>query len=733
MKKALRDTLTVARREAAAYLLSPIAWIVLVLFLVVQGFSFWAVLQVVADPARPGPYGAVLRTHSGGTFLYWTVLFFVVAVTTMRLVAEERRQGTWETLLTAPVGEGPVVAGKWLGALAFFAFLWAPTVAYPILLGAFAPPGAGLDWGPILSAYAGVLVTGASFLALGLVASAATANQIVAAVVAFVAMLALLLAGMTPELAPGFFTGHATLAAVAGAIDVRRHMDSFARGVIDLRQVALHGGLLATALTGAVVLARAGRVPRAHARRGALGVALVAAAALLLAVIAARHPAQADLTRDRVYTLDAKTRQILADVHEPVRALVLVGQGEEFRALYDEVEEILRRFEAVQPLIAHERLDPALEPGRAAELAERFHLAEDEISEGGVVVFVSGPRTRAVALLDMARIEHRKLLSFDGEAEFASAVLEVTDETRPEVCFTTGHGELGLLPAANRYDLSGLAAALARDLVRATPLDELAGGVPERCAAVAIFGLRAPFGGAEALALHRFLEGGGRLLLAVEPDADATGAMRPTGLETVLLEHGVKLGAAIVVDPAAAHAHLPLTFVALWTYADHPITGGFRGRRGTSWLSPRLVEPAEGGVALVTSTAAGWGERDIAGLVSGGEPARWDEGDAPGPAPVAVAAEGGKGWRVVVFGSARSFVTAFLLRREGVNDALVTSAVAWLTGRTKLVGVGAKTPEQFRVVMTRGQVRRGFVLCVVLLPLAAAGAGLAVLLRRRRA
>src|SRR5687767_8271985 len=93
-----------------------------------KGLSFFAVVRVLADPRRPAPYGAVLRAHFGGTFLYWAFLFFVVAPLTMRLIAEERRQGTWEVLRTAPVLAAAIVAGKWMGALVSYLALWVPTL-----------------------------------------------------------------------------------------------------------------------------------------------------------------------------------------------------------------------------------------------------------------------------------------------------------------------------------------------------------------------------------------------------------------------------------------------------------------------------------------------------------------------------------------------------------------------------------------------------------------------------
>ena len=101
-------TLVVARRELGAYFVSPVSYLITTLFLIVQGYSFWLFLRILNE--RPMQHGAVLQYFFGGTVLFWLFVMFLAAVITMRLLAEERRAGTLEPLLTAPVSEASVVA-----------------------------------------------------------------------------------------------------------------------------------------------------------------------------------------------------------------------------------------------------------------------------------------------------------------------------------------------------------------------------------------------------------------------------------------------------------------------------------------------------------------------------------------------------------------------------------------------------------------------------------------------
>ena len=740
MTGAAARVLALARRELLAMFHAPIAYVVMVLFLALEGFSFWAVVEVLADPSRPAGYGAVLRTHFGGTFLYWAVLFAVVALVTMRLVAEERRQGTWEALLTTPVGEAEVVLGKWLGAAAFYALLWLPTLAYPIVLAAYAPPGTEIDGGPILSAYLGVALSGAGFLALGLCASAATDSQVVAAVVSFAAMLGLLLFGQIEEVARDLDS----LSALAHHLDLRGHMDDMARGAIELDAIALFVGLTAMGLAGAVVLAARGRGSRAAARRRIGAVARVAASVARANVLAARHPGGWDVSAHQVNRLDERTRAVLGAVRQPIEATVVRPEVEAFQPIYDEIDRVLARMVRAQPLLSRRDLDPTREPDEVAALAGDLALSPRDLADGGAVLLSGGGRRRGVDLLELAefgRDVHQvgAMTGFRAEEAFARALVELTAADRPLVCATSGHGEMPLAAEEGRAHWGQVGQRLLRDGFAVEDAGDLRDGVPERCRVLIVAGPQAPLSPDSALVVARFLESGGRLLVAA-PDTPAAGGAKlgATGLELLLAEYGVALPPAVVVDPQGA-LDVPLAWATATGYGAHPITAAFQGRRLTVWQHPRVVlysDPASGaagrrGSMLVRGSAVAWGETDLAALF-GGRDVEAGADDLVGAAAVAVAVEADKGARMVVLGSATSPSSELVGRGLGSADALVASAVSWLTGRSVSLDIGAKTPEYVRLVMSPAARSGVFALCVVVLPLVAAGLGALLWWRRRR-
>jgi ABC-2 type transport system permease protein len=185
--------IVLTRRELAAFFYSPIAYIVMFCLTVVAGFLFWIFLDLVVKQSEPGGMPLVepvVRFYIIDWFPVMCVTFVVPALT-MRLLSEERRSGTLEVLLTAPLGETAVVLSKFIAALLLFTMVWLPWGLF--LLALRIQGGQSFDYYPLLSFFIALTASGAGFLSMGLFFSSLTRNQIIAFILTVVGMLVLLL------------------------------------------------------------------------------------------------------------------------------------------------------------------------------------------------------------------------------------------------------------------------------------------------------------------------------------------------------------------------------------------------------------------------------------------------------------------------------------------------------------------------------------------------------------
>lgn len=212
-------------RELRAYFLSPLAYVVLFFFLLVNGFVFTLVLSLLNDPMQPA--GQPLDIFFTSLFL-WIFLLFMTPALTMRLLAEERSSGSIEVLMTAPVTEGQVVVGKYLGALLFYAFLWVPTVVYAVLVHVHTP----IDWSTVAAGYLGILGIGALMLALGVFASSLTDNPLIAAILAFALNIPLVFG----PLLLGDLVSASWLQDALAYVNLYEHQVDFSQGIVDTRR-----------------------------------------------------------------------------------------------------------------------------------------------------------------------------------------------------------------------------------------------------------------------------------------------------------------------------------------------------------------------------------------------------------------------------------------------------------------------------------------------------------------
>jgi ABC-2 type transport system permease protein len=233
----MSNVMAIARKELRAYFASPIAWVVLGFFALMFGFFFYSLLlyfdrqSMQAGGFGGGPTVNVNEQFLRPVFMNATVIFlFVLPMVTMRTYAEEKRSGTIELLLTAPLTDFQIIFGKFLGAMGLFASMLAITLVHIGILFIFGNP----EWRPIVTTYLGLLLMGGCFISLGLLISSLTKNQIVAGMITFGVFLMLWVINWLAS-----FFGPTTQQ-VLNYLSFTDHLDDFTKGVIDTKHLVYY-------------------------------------------------------------------------------------------------------------------------------------------------------------------------------------------------------------------------------------------------------------------------------------------------------------------------------------------------------------------------------------------------------------------------------------------------------------------------------------------------------------
>lgn len=225
----MKNIATIARRELGAYFNSPIAYVVVAAFLLLSALLFFSALFIQQQ--------AELRELFDG---FWTTLLVAIVgpAITMRLLAEERSNETLETLLTLPVTDWQVVLGKYLAALLLFGFAMLMMAVFGVTVAFLGP----LDKGPAFAGFLGLFLVASTYMAVGLMTSSFTKNQIVAFIGAMLICLMLWLIGKVVQVFPP------TVQPFLDWLGMDRHLSNMARGVIDTRDLLYFGTLIASCL-----------------------------------------------------------------------------------------------------------------------------------------------------------------------------------------------------------------------------------------------------------------------------------------------------------------------------------------------------------------------------------------------------------------------------------------------------------------------------------------------------
>jgi ABC-2 type transport system permease protein len=233
----IANILTICRKELNSYFRSPVAYAILGFFALITGYFFYAAVAIFLSRSMQAAQAGQSIPMNVDEWVVRSVLsnvsvvcLFLVPMMTMRIFSEEKRSGTIELLVTSPLRDSEIIIGKWLGAAVFYACLLGLSAVNMASLFAYGNP----DWRPMLVGYAGLLLQGGALLAIGTFISSTTKNQIVAGVAGFcICLLLYVLDWVTAFEA-------STVNKVISYLSVVSHYESFAKGVLDLKDVVYY-------------------------------------------------------------------------------------------------------------------------------------------------------------------------------------------------------------------------------------------------------------------------------------------------------------------------------------------------------------------------------------------------------------------------------------------------------------------------------------------------------------
>ena len=575
---------TLFKKELASFFTSLIGYLTIIVFLVLTGLMLW----VFKSDFNILDYG--FASMEGlfviGPFLY---LFLIPAIT-MRMFAEEKKNGTMELLLTKPLSEMKLIWAKFLAGVVLVFISLLPTVVCYFSVFALGDPVGNIDTGSVVGSYIGLLLLGAAFVAIGLFASSITNNQIVAFIIAAL-MSAFMHLGFEAIYHMGFL-GNADL--LVRSLGMSYHYDSISRGVVDSRDVIYFASVIAVFMMATRIVLQSRKwhgwrnkkdLRRSHWIELGAGVLIV----IFVNVIGYYLFVRLDLTSEKRYTLSKSTKTLLKKVDEPVLFRVYL-EGEfpaDFKRLQNETKEMLNQFRAYNKNIQYEFVnpnnfdDPQERQVFYQKLAQKgIQPTQIQVSTGNGVttqvlipaadVMYKGSETSIQLLQSQKYVDQSQLLNNSIQSleyVLSNAIRALSRSMKPTVAFMRGHGEL---PLPNLSDIIGsLYEYYTLDTVR---MDENINSLTTRTLnpkdstyqfhnkydLIIIAKPTRPFSDRDLYILDQYVMYGGKLLWLVDPlDADldslahagqAVATRYPLNIEEMLFTYGARINPDLVMD-----------------------------------------------------------------------------------------------------------------------------------------------------------------------------------------
>lgn len=584
---------TLYKKELANFFSSLIGYITIIVFLVVNGLMIWVLRSSfnILDYGYADMEGFFLVSP----FLYW----FLIPAITMRMIAEEKKNGTIEFLLTKPIKDMTIIWSKFLAGCTLVLLSLLPTIIYYITVVILGDPVGNIDSGSVMGSYIGLLLLGTAFVAIGLFSSSITNNQIVAFIIAAV-FSAFFYLGFESVYNMNILGKAGLFVKGLGMMD---HYESMSRGVIDTRDFIYFCSVIALFLMMTRIVLQSRKWHGWHKKKNLMRsnwLEFVAALFIIVFVNAIGRYVftRLDLTAEHRYSLSDSTKKMIKDVDETMLFRVYL-EGEnlpaDFKRLQNETKEMLNQFRAYNKHIEYEFVDPndfpdtpegnkekqtfwqnlyksGIQPQQAVEEGSGNSITQLVIWPAATLIYKGEETTTSLLqpLMDeamgMSRASQVNNAINDLEYQLSNAIHRLSKGQKPRIGFATGHGEI------DRGNIYNMQMALAEDcVIENVEIDSnvnclvttmlTADSTYQRMNKFDVLVIAKPrttFSDKSLYIIDQFVMYGGRILWLIDPlDADMDSLQNapqfmatryPLNLDEMLFTYGVRVNSDLIMD-----------------------------------------------------------------------------------------------------------------------------------------------------------------------------------------
>ncbi|MCR5802286.1 MAG: Gldg family protein [Lachnospiraceae bacterium] len=711
--------LAIYKRELRAYLHTVIGFIFVAANLFLIGLYF-----VVYNIFSNYPYFQYTMQSCG------ILMFISVPILTMRMIAEERKNKTDQLILTAPVSVVKIVLGKYLAAVTVFVIPCLVSCIYPVIMSKFGT----IAWGEGYLGILGYFLLGAACIAIGTFISSLFENQIVAAVVAFVAIF---IGYMMSSVCSLISSSGNLLTKILSIYDLSTPFNSFCDGTLEIGSIVYFVSIAALFLylTVQSIQKRRYSVTAKHFTFGAysiVGILIAIAIFVFVNIGVAKIPAgytSFDLTYNKMYLLTDDTKNYLSKIDKDVNIYVLSN-----KTGYDEsVAKTLEYYEGASKHVKVTYVDPSISP--------RFYANyTSSAPSSGSIIVSSDLRSKVVDYNDLYVEEYSmnystygydsNITGYDAEGQITGAIDYVLSEDMPKLLLTQGHGESNL---DQTYTAALNKANVEYETVNLMELSE----IPENAGCVLINGATGDISEDDLKKLTDYLDNGGKVVITLSlTDEELTNIKALAGYMNLQINQGI-----VLEDDTYHYYDTKMFIVPDINYSEQTAEVYSSGYKVFSPYNMGIIVPEDDDAVtydvFLETTDSAFIKEDYMNMTTDNR----EDGDPTGPFAIGVAAskqvdstEDGEAVNaeMIVYSSVTMFTQAADAMVSNTNQKVFIATVGKYMGKENAISIPSKAFDLGYITTTYADLIVISVITVILLPIALLVCGIVIWARRRK-